>query len=383
MINLHSSVLKRQIDLNSEASMGDFYNIVSQFKIEGKIKDILPIGNGLINETLRVSTIAADTPDYILQRINNNVFPDVNLLQHNIEAVTGHIRNKLKELGEEDVNRKCLHFIESVGEKTYYQDANGNYWRMSVFIPDSFTKEEVSPESVFCCGETFGNFEKILLDLDEPLGEVIPNFHNMEFRLHQLHDAVVADKMGRVASVRDILSEIERNADEMCLAEKLYRDKVLPKRICHCDTKVNNMLFDSDGKVLCVIDLDTVMPSFIFSDYGDFLRTGANYVAEDSDDYQAVGLKEDIFSAFTEGYLSTAGSFLTAIEISHLPYAVALFPFMQCVRFLTDYINGDVYFKTKYAEHNYVRSRNQLLLYRDVRRHDQMMNEFIKKILKL
>ena len=383
MINLHSSVLKRQIDLNSEASMGDFYNIVSQFKIEGKIKDILPIGNGLINETLRVSTIAADTPDYILQRINNNVFPDVNLLQHNIEAVTRHIRNKLKELGEEDVNRKCLHFIESVGGKSYYQDANGNYWRMSVFIPDSFTKEEVSPESVFCCGETFGNFEKILLDLDEPLGEVIPNFHNMEFRLHQLHDAVVADKMGRVASVRDILSEIERNADEMCLAEKLYRDKVLPKRICHCDTKVNNMLFDSDGKVLCVIDLDTVMPSFIFSDYGDFLRTGANYVAEDSDDYQAVGLKEDIFSAFTEGYLSTAGSFLTAIEISHLPYAVALFPFMQCVRFLTDYINGDVYFKTKYAEHNYVRSRNQLLLYRDVRRHDQMMNEFIKKILKL
>ena len=383
MINLHSSVLKRQIGLNSEASMGDFYNIVSQFKIEGKIKDILPIGNGLINETLRVSTIAADTPDYILQRINNNVFPDVNLLQHNIEAVTRHIRNKLKELGEEDVNRKCLHFIESVGGKTYYQDANGNYWRMSVFIPDSFTKEEVSPESVFCCGETFGNFEKILLDLDEPLGEVIPNFHNMEFRLHQLHDAVVADKMGRVASVRDILSEIERNADEMCLAEKLYRDKVLPKRICHCDTKVNNMLFDSDGKVLCVIDLDTVMPSFIFSDYGDFLRTGANYVAEDSDDYQAVGLKEDIFSAFTEGYLSTAGSFLTAIEISHLPYAVALFPFMQCVRFLTDYINGDVYFKTKYAEHNYVRSRNQLLLYRDVRRHDQMMNEFIKKILKL
>jgi mucin-desulfating sulfatase len=189
--------------------------------------------------------------------------------------------------------------------------------------------------------------------------------------------------MGRVASVRDILSEIERNADEMCLAEKLYRDKVLPKRICHCDTKVNNMLFDSDGKVLCVIDLDTVMPSFIFSDYGDFLRTGANYVAEDSDDYQAVGLKEDIFCAFTEGYLSTAGSFLTTIEISHLPYAVALFPFMQCVRFLTDYINGDVYFKTKYAEHNYVRSRNQLLLYHDVRRHDQMMNEFIKKILKL
>ena len=130
----------------------------------------------MINETLRVSTIAADTPDYILQRINNNVFPDVNLLQHNIEAVTGHIRNKLKELGEEDVNRKCLHFIESVGGKTYYQDANGNYWRMSVLFPTLLQRKKLVLKGAFCCGETFGNFEKILLDLDEPLGEVITEF---------------------------------------------------------------------------------------------------------------------------------------------------------------------------------------------------------------
>ena len=141
-------------------------------------------------------------------------------------------------------------------------------------------------------------------------------------------------------------------------------------------------MFDQDGKVLCVIDLDTVMPSFIFSDYGDFLRTGANHVAEDSDNYDAVGLKEDIFCSFTEGYLSTAANFLTPVETTHLPYAVALFPYMQCVRFLADYINGDVYYKTKYAEHNFVRSRNQLLLYRDVRRHDQMMADFVKKTLK-
>ena len=182
--------------------------------------------------------------------------------------------------------------------------------------------------------------------------------------------------------MKDILAELERDADEMCLAERLYHKGTLPKRICHCDTKVNNMMFDADGKVLCVIDLDTVMPSFIFSDYGDFLRTGANHVAEDSDNYDAVGLKEDIFCSFTEGYLSTAGNFLTPVETTHLPYAVALFPYMQCVRFLADYINGDIYYKTKYAEHNLVRSRNQLLLYRDVRRHDQMMADFVKKTLK-
>ena len=134
----------------------------------------------------------------------------------------------------------------------------------------------------------------MLVDLKEPLGETIPDFHNMELRLRQLREAVSADKAGRVASVKDMIAELESYADEMCLAERLYREGALPKRICHCDTKVNNMMFDKDGKVLCVIDLDTVMPSFIFSDYGDFLRTGANHVAEDSDNYDAVGLKEDV-----------------------------------------------------------------------------------------
>ena len=294
--------------------MTDFNNVVSQFRINGIVESVSPIGNGLINETLRVSTIGKDTPDYILQRINDAVFTDVELLQHNIELVTSHIRQKLIQQEEQDVDRKCLQFIKTTDGRTYYQDVYSRYWRMSVFIPDSVTKEEVNPD--------------------------------------------------------------------MCLAERLYRKGVLPKRTCHCDTKVNNMLFDTSGKVLCVIDLDTVMPSFIFSDYGDFLRTGANHVAEDSDNYQAVGLKEDIFKSFTEGYLSSAGSFLTEVETSHLPYAVALFPFMQCVRFLADYLNGDVYFKTKYAEHNLVRSRNQLLLYRDVRRHDQMMADFVQKTLK-
>lgn len=362
--------------------MTNFNDVVSQFRIEGTVESVSPIGNGLINETLRVKTVDANTPDYILQRINNAIFTDVDLLQHNIELVTDHIRHKLMEKGETDIERKCLRFIQAKDGKTYYKDADDRYWRMSVFIPNAVTKEEVNPESAFCCGETFGNFQNMLVDLKEPLGETIPDFHNMELRLRQLREAVSADKAGRVASVKDILAELERDADEMCLAERLYREGTLPKRICHCDTKVNNMMFDKDGKVLCVIDLDTVMPSFIFSDYGDFLRTGANYVAEDSDNYDAVGLKEDIFCSFTEGYLSTAGNFLTPVETSHLPYAVALFPYMQCVRFLADYINGDIYYKTKYAEHNLVRSRNQLLLYRDVRRHDQMMADFVKKTLK-
>ena len=356
--------------------------IVSQFRIQGCVEKIEPIGNGLINETLHVTTTEDNCPDYVLQRINNAVFTDVDLLQHNIELVTSHIRRKLQERHEQDIDRKCLRFISTNDNRTYYRDALGRFWRMSLFIPRAVTKEEVNSKSAFCCGQTFGNFEQMLVDLQEPLGETIPNFHNMELRLQQLHEAVKADKAGRVSSVRDMLDTLARDADEMCLAEQLHRRGVLPKRICHCDTKVNNMMFDEDGSVLCVIDLDTVMPSFVFSDYGDFLRTGANRVTEDSEKYESIGLNEDIFCAFTEGYLCSAAHFLTPVEVSHLPFAVALFPYMQCVRFLTDYINGDTYYKTRYAEHNLVRSRNQLLLYQDVRRHDKMMAEFVQNTIK-
>jgi Ser/Thr protein kinase RdoA (MazF antagonist) len=146
----------------------------------------------------------------------------------------------------------------------------------------------------------------------------------------------------------------------------LHREGRLPKRICHCDTKVNNMLFDRDGNVLCIIDLDTVMPAYIFSDYGDFLRTAANTQPEDSPDLDRIAFRWDIFEAFTRGYLESTISFLTPVEREHLPFAVALFPFMQAVRFLTDYLNGDTYYKIQYPEHNLVRARNQLRFFQEV-----------------
>ena len=187
----------------------------------------------------------------------------------------------------------------------------------------------------------------------------------MELRARQLHEAVSADKAGRMAhpEVRSILADLLRYEDQMCKAERLHREGRLPKRICHCDTKVNNMLFDDDGNVLCVIDLDTVMPSFVFSDFGDFLRTAANTVAEDDPAVEKVTFRMDIFEAFAKGYLEGAGSFLTPIEIENLPYAACLFPYMQAVRFFADYINGDSYYKITYPEHNLVRTRNQVALF--------------------
>ena len=335
--------------------------ILKHFAIQGDILEIKPLGNGLINDTLLVVT---DGPDkYVLQRINNAIFKDVDLLQHNIDCATAHIRRKLA--GDPDIDRKVLTFLpcRETG-KSYWTDGKA-YWRVSIFIKDAFTYELVDPKYSYFAGKAFGHFEAMLADIPDKLGETIPDFHNMELRARQLHEAVEADKAGRMADpeVQAILKDLLQYEEEMCKAERLYREGKLPKRICHCDTKVNNMLFDKDGNILCVIDLDTLMPSFVFSDYGDFLRTAANAVAEDDPHVEQVRFKMDIFEAFTRGYLESARVFLTPVEKDNLPYAACLFPYMQAVRFFTDYINGDTYYKIKYPEHNLVRTRNQVALF--------------------
>ncbi|HEY9551747.1 MAG TPA: aminoglycoside phosphotransferase family protein [Prevotella sp.] len=354
--------------------------VVSHFSLKGSVDTISALGSGLINDTFKVTTQQNDSPDYVLQRINHNVFRNVDLLQSNIEAVTRHIRRKLEAQGETDIDRKVLHFVQAYNGKTYLKDEAGNYWRMMVFIPDALTFEAVTPEYSYHAGKSFAHFETMLVDLPEQLGETIPDFHNMELRNQQFQDAIAADAKGRMSEVKELVNELQKHAHEMCKAERMFREGTLPKRICHCDTKVNNMLFDRQGHVLCVIDLDTVMPSFVFSDYGDFLRTGANTVAEDDPHLDKVAFKMDIFTAFTRGYIEGSRNFLTPIERNNLPYAAALFPYMQCVRFLTDYLNGDVYYRIQYPEHNLVRAKNQLCLFNDVLRHTEEMQAFIQTL---
>ncbi len=360
--------------------MDTLLSIVSHFKLEGTVQEIKPLGTGLINDTYKVSTVGADAPDYVLQRINHAIFRDVEMLQANIGAVTRHIRRKLELRGEADIDRKVLHFLPSDGGKTYWYDG-GNYWRMMVFIPRAKTYETVNPEFSYYAGAAFGNFQAMLADIPDTLGETIPDFHNMEFRLSQLREAVQADAAGRVAEVKPLLDEIGKRAADMCKAERLHREGKLPKRVCHCDTKVNNMMFDEDGSVLCVIDLDTVMPSFVFSDYGDFLRSAANTGLEDDKDLDNVNFDMDIFKAFTKGYLESAKSFLLPVEVENLPYAAALFPYMQCVRFLADYLNGDTYYKIQYPGHNLVRARAQFKLLQSVESHTPAMQAFIASCL--
>ena len=353
-------------------------SIAGKFDIEGDIVSIEPLGNGLINDTFRIVT-SEGTPDYVLQRINNAIFKDVELLQRNIEAVTAHIRAKLEARGETDINRKVLQYVRPKGSDKTWLLENGKYWRVSVFIPDTVTRETADAENSYFAGKAFGEFEAMLADLPEKLGETIPDFHNMELRSRQLKEAVAADAAGRVSDpeIQAILKDIARYDEEMCKAERMHRDGTLPKRICHCDTKVNNMLFDADGNILCVIDLDTVMPSFVFSDIGDFLRTAANTVAEDSPETEKVAFKMETFKAFVKGYLESASCFLTETEKKNIPYAALLFPYMQAVRFLADYINGDTYYKIQYPEHNLVRTRNQMALFHSALDHLGEMEKFV------
>ena len=358
--------------------METFNEIISHFPEVRHVSKIEPLTSGLINKTYKVETAGKDSCDYILQCINHQVFQNVDLLQHNIECVTRHIRRKLEEAHETDIRRKVLRFAEADNGKTYYFDGE-HYWRVCEFIPDSQTLDAVTPETSYLVGLKFGEFEAMLADLPEKLGETIPDFHNMEFRMRQLREAVAGNAAGRLDKVKALVDEIEKDADEMCRAEQLYREGKLPKRICHCDTKVSNMMFDKDGRVLCVIDLDTTMPSFVFSDFGDFLRSAANTAPEDEPDLDKIHFNMEIFKAFTKGYLESTRSFLTPLEKEMLPYAVKLFPYMQTVRFLADYLNGDTYYQTSYPEHNYVRTLAQFKLYQETKKAEPEIRKFLNE----
>lgn len=344
--------------------MNELFTVAGHFIDPKSIEDIQPLGNGLINDTYRI--VVNGEPKYVLQRINNTVFTDVDMLQNNIEAVTNHIRQKYEKQGVRDIGRKVLHFLKADTGKTYVVE-DGKYWRVMDFIADSYTYDAVTPEYAYYAGRSFGDFESLLSDLKEPVGEIIPDFHNIEFRLKQLDEAIAVDRVGRMKDpeVLNYVAKIQAVADEMCLGERLYREGKLPKRICHCDTKVNNMLFDKEGNVLCVIDLDTVMPSFVFSDFGDFLRSAANTGAEDDPSLDNIHFNMEVFKAFSKGYLEGTKAFLLPIEKENLPYAATLFPYMQAVRFFADYINGDTYYKIMYPEHNMVRTRAQWKLFEE------------------
>lgn len=360
--------------------MKNIYQIASLFDIEGTVRDVRPLGNGHINDTMEVVT---DSPkSYVLQRINHCIFPDVELLQRNIVRITEHIRGILTERGTADVDRHVLTVIPTRDGAAYCFDGE-NYWRMMLKIENSVSYSSVSSELAFRTGQAFGDFQKMLSSLPgEPLGATIENFHNIEFRIGQLRDAIASDPKGRAAEIKDLCGALLSRSESMCFADRLNAEGVLPKRITHCDTKVDNILFDKDsGELLCVIDLDTTMPGYVLSDYGDFLRTAGCTAAEDEPDVNKIGLDFEIFKRFTEGYLDSAAEFLVRGEADNLATGAAIMTYMQAVRFLTDYIAGDTYYKIAYPEHNLVRARTQYAHLLSIEENLPEMRRYINELL--
>ncbi len=355
-------------------------NILQHFVIPNEVADPKPLKIGFINDSFIVRAVNKGEKSYFLQRINHHIFQNVEGLQQNIRKVTDHIRRKLQETGETDIDRKVLELVPTKDGKLYYCTPEGDYWRVYVLIENASSQEKVTPASAELAGEAFGRFQCQLADLPfDELCESIPNFHNIEFRLQQLDEALAADAAGRKAACADIIEAINSRREEMCLAERLFREGKLPKHINHCDTKVNNILFDEAGRPICIVDLDTVMPGFVLSDFGDFMRTAANTGMEDDPNLENIHVDLEIFEAYTRGYLKQA-TFLSEIEKELLPYGCRLLSYMQTVRFFTDWLNGDTYYKIQYPEHNLVRTRAQLRLVEEQEKVSDQMKAIINRL---
>jgi serine/threonine protein kinase len=265
-------------------------------------------------------------------------------------------------LGESGIDRKVMTYYPAADRKFYVNDDEGNFWSLFLFIKDSHGIEQVSkPLQAYAAGKAFGQFQSQLADLSSVnLIETIPDYHNGEFRLKQLNEAIKNDSANRLDSVKDIAGELLKRAQEMTQLQKWITSGKLPVRITHNDTKINNILFDKDNNTLCVIDLDTVMPSTVLIDFGDAIRCLGNTVAEDEPDLTKIGFHKEYFEAYTKGYLEEANKFLTPFEKENLSYSCCYMAWEQSVRFFTDYLNGDTYYKIGYPEHNLVRTKAQL-----------------------
>lgn len=355
----------------------DTLHIIDRFALEGRVKEITPLGEGFINDTYVVHT-EGNAPDYILQRKNHHVFPDVPAMMDNIVAVTEHIKKKVA-----DPMRETLTVVRALDGKPCIQDEEGGWWAVCVFIPDTLTYEVADSEELCRQGGIgIGRFQAQLADFDRPLAEVIKGFHNIRWRFKQWDEAVRADRAGRVSSLGEECSWIESRREEMLGFWSLFEQGVIPTRVTHNDTKLSNILFDKrTGGVLCAIDLDTVMNGTSLSDVGDAIRSYANATVEDDPELDRVRLRPEMFAAYMEGYLSERGSSLTDSEKKYLAFAPRFITFEQVLRFLMDYIDGDTYYRIKYPGHNLVRTHSQYRLLQSMEQQYARMQDIVGALI--
>ena len=342
-------------------------SIFNQF-LNDEVIEFGPYGNGHINDTY---LIVCTSRRYILQRINTNVFKEPEHVMHNIDKVTSFLKHKTTD------QRSVLNLIKTKNNTNFYIDEQNNYWRLFDFVEESICLElPETNEDFYQAAVAFGTFQRNLTDFNvEELFETIPNFHNTEDRFQKFMDAVEKDICHRASSV---LKEIEfvMQRKDFC---SVLKDKKLPLRVTHNDTKINNVMLDQKTRsALCVIDLDTIMPGYSVNDFGDSIRSGASTGAEDEKDLSKIWMNLELFEIYAKGFIEGCGGLLTNEEILALPEGAKLMTFECGMRFLTDYLQGDTYFKTKYETHDLDRCRTQFKLVEDMESKWEKMKEIVK-----
>ncbi len=360
-------------------------DISRQFQIYGDLLHAEPCKIGHINETyIATYNQGGVQVRYVHQRINTHVFKDPDALMDNFVRVTSHQRRKLNDTGARDASRRTLTVIPTRDNRPFYRNGDGECWRTLVFVDGVRTYEAVeSPSQAFEAGKAFGEFQQLLVDLPgKRLVETIPQFHNTRRRFESLQQAIKADHANRATEAKKEIEFALKQEKIVDVILNALAKKKIPERITHNDTKFNNvMLDDTTSRAVCVIDLDTVMPGSALYDFGDMVRSATNSAAEDDPDASKVTMRMDIFEGLVAGYIASAGAFLNAAELAHLAFAGKLITYEIGLRFLTDHLEGDVYFKTKRQGHNLDRCRTQFALVASIERQEGEMQRLVERIM--
>jgi hypothetical protein len=346
--------------------MTDPTSIANQFNLSGAVEYLHAFGSGHIHDTYKVTTTGAVA--YVLQKINIQVFRDPVAVMENLRAVTTHIRTKLETAGHLDIRRNVLVPVWLRNGDLMYRDDAQQVWRCFEYIADhqSFDRA-VDNDQVYEGGKAYGQFLQQLADLPvDGIRDTIPDFHNLDFRLWQFRDSLEHGKKDRIREMAALISEMELRAEDMRVIRNMGQAGRIPIRIVHHDTKINNVLYGMDGKALCVIDLDTVMPGYVHDDFGDAIRTFTNTGEEDDANLSRVGMHIGYFEAFARGFLEATRSMLTPTEKEYLALSARVMTYMQVLRFFTDYLNGDTYYKIHHPLHNLQRTHAQFALLRSM-----------------
>lgn len=359
--------------------------IIDKFNIKGNLLSFERYGEGHINETYLLNyENNGELNQYILQKINHNIFPNIEGLMNNIELVTSFLRNKIIE-NNGDANRETMILIKTKDNNNYYYDQeNDSYYRVFVFVKDTITLQIVSNKEDFKeSAIAFGRFQKLLKDFDATkLVEVIKNFHNTEVRFNHFLETLKLDKCDRAKECKDEIEFILKRKEDCSKIVNLIKENKIPLKVTHNDTKLNNVLLDKDSKKgVCVIDLDTVMPGSSLYDFGDSIRFGCNTASEDETNLSKVNFSMEYFEAYVEGFLSEVKDSLNKYEIENLAYAAKLMTLECGIRFLDDYLDGDNYFRIHREKHNLDRCRTQLKLVSEIEKNLDKMNEIVNKYL--